>query len=66
MITILLTALKSIITRLLLAAATEKMVEYLLFAAAEKLVKSTKNPLDDQFLAELKKAYDKPSKEIED
>ena len=63
MITVLLAALKSILTRLLLAAVTEKMVEYLFFAAAEKLVKSTKTPLDDEFLVNLKEIYNKPPAE---
>lgn len=59
MIHVLLKALMSILTRIFMAAASEKMIEWLLFRIADEVVKSTKTPHDDEFLKEIKAAYNK-------
>ena len=64
MISVLLKALMSVLTRIFMAAATEKMVEWLLFKVADSIVKSTTTPHDDEFLKEIKEIYAKKNKII--
>jgi hypothetical protein len=63
---ILLTALKSILAKLILATASEKVLEWLLFWVVDMIVKSTKTTKDDEFADKIKAAYygeTEPSKE---
>lgn len=57
MVSILLAALKKIITKLALTVASEKLLEWLLFYAAALIVESTKTTKDDKLLEQIKKAY---------
>ncbi len=51
-------------TKLLVAAASETVIEWAFFYVAEAIVKSTKTPHDDAFLEELRDNYGKkPNKE---
>lgn len=54
---ILLTALKAILTKLVLAIASEKVLAWLLFWVVDMIVKSTKTTKDDEFAAKIKAAY---------
>lgn len=47
----------TILKKLLLSLATEKFLTWLFFWAAGLLVESTKTTKDDEFLAQVKKAY---------
>lgn len=58
MATVLLKALGAIVTKLFAALATEVLLEWMLFKAAEALVKSTKTPYDDAWLAKFKESYE--------
>jgi len=57
MISVLLKALQSIVTKLLAALATEVLLEWTLFKVAELLVAKTKTPHDDEWLAKFKESY---------
>lgn len=59
MISILIKALGTIVTRLLASMATEKMLEYVLFKVAHILVKKTNTIHDDEFLNKLEAMYKK-------
>lgn len=58
MATVLLKALGAIVTKLFATLATEVLLEWMLFKAAEALVKSTKTPYDDEWLAKFKESYE--------
>ena len=47
----------SVLTKLFMSMASEKLIEWLLFYVAERVVKSTKTPHDDAFYAKIKEAY---------
>jgi len=57
MFAVILKGLMSVLTRLFMSMASEKVIEWLLFYLAEKIVESTKTPHDNEFLGEIKKAY---------
>ena len=44
-------------TNILLSFASEKMLEYVFFSVASKLVAKTETKFDDEWLAQLKLAY---------
>lgn len=44
-------------TKLLISLGSEKLIEWAFFYLAEQIVKTTKTPHDDKFLAEIKKTY---------
>ena len=50
-------AFKTLITKIVLSAFSQKFLEWAFFSCAESLVKSTKNTLDDEALAKLKEQY---------
>ena len=54
---ILLIALKSILTKIFLSMASEKVLEWLLFWTVDMIVKSTKTPHDDELAHKVKAAY---------
>ncbi|MGL5583486.1 MAG: hypothetical protein ACRDCE_21365 [Cetobacterium sp.] len=54
---IFLKAFKSLITKLILSAASQSFVEWLFFKIAKVLVKMTKNTLDDEALERIEKEY---------
>ena len=54
---IILTALKSILTKLILATASEKVLEWLLFWVVDMIVKSTETTKDDEFAQKIKQVY---------
>ena len=45
-------------TNILLSFASEKMLEYVFFSVAGKLVAKTETKVDDEWLAQLKLAYE--------
>ena len=45
-------------TNMLLSLASEKMLEYVFFSVAGKLVAKTETKVDDEWLAQLKLAYE--------
>lgn len=51
------TALKAILTKLVLSMASEKVLEWLLFWVVGLLVKSTKTTKDDEFAEKIKAVY---------
>lgn len=55
--TAILSALRAIFIKLIATMATKPLLEWLLFWVAEAIVKSTKTPHDDVFVAKLKEAY---------
>jgi|GEM_PF-1987396 len=57
MFAVILKGLMSVLTRLFMSMASEKVIEWMLFYLAEKIVESTKTPHDNEFLDEIKKAY---------
>jgi hypothetical protein len=50
-------ALKSILTKIFLSMASEKVLEWLLFWTVDMIVKSTKTPHDDELAHKVKAAY---------
>ncbi len=54
---IILAALKSILTKLILATASEKVLEWLLFWVVDMIVKSTETTKDDEFAQKIKSVY---------
>lgn len=54
---ILLVALKSILTKLILSMASEKVLEWLLFWVVDLIIKSTTNTRDDEFAQKVKQVY---------
>ena len=54
---ILLSALKAILTKLIVATASEKVLEWLLFWVVDMTVKSTTTPKDDEFAQKIKAVY---------
>ena len=48
----------SVATKMFMAAASEAMIKWLLFFIAEQVVKSTKTPHDDMWLAKMKREYE--------
>ncbi len=57
MISVISLSLSSILTKVLAATLSESMLKWTLFKVAEAIVKSTKTPLDDEWLEKLKKEY---------
>lgn len=57
MIALLIQAVIAIGTRLLVSLASEAMIEWAFFKIADAVVKSTKTPHDDEWLAKLKEVY---------
>lgn len=54
---IILAALKAIFTKLILATASEKVLEWLLFWVVDMIVNSTETPKDDEFAQKIKSVY---------
>jgi hypothetical protein len=54
-------ALLSTLVKIVVAGASEKFMAWLLFRVAEEIASSTKSPLDDEFIAQLKASYYKKS-----
>lgn len=57
MISVIAMTAKKIGMKLLMSMLSEKMLEWTFFAVAEKIVKSTKSPHDDEWLANVKESY---------
>lgn len=62
MLQILLKALSSIALKVIATLATEQMLEWLLFKTAKMVTDSTKTSVDNDFLEEFKKNYEKSQK----
>lgn len=54
---VILAALKAIFTKLILATASEKVLEWLLFWVVDMIVKSTETTKDDEFAQKIKQVY---------
>ena len=59
MVEILLKSLATLGTKIFIAVASGPLIEWAFFYLAEAIVKTTKTPHDDAFLAEIKANYDK-------
>ena len=59
MIHVLFKAATSVVMKVIMSMAGEKFIEWLFFYVAEQIVKSTKTKHDDEFYAQITKAYRK-------
>ena len=58
MMTMLAFATKKILTQIAVSLISEKFLEWALFNIAEKIVKSTETKHDDEWLKQIKEAYE--------
>ncbi|MGI2106781.1 hypothetical protein [Shewanella frigidimarina] len=58
MIAILIKALMSLGTRLLVSLASEQLIEWAFFKICDSVVKSTKTPHDDEWFLKIKETYE--------
>ncbi len=59
MIQVILKAVMTFGTKLLVSLGSEKLIEWAFFYLAQHIVKATKTPHDDKFLEEVMKSYQK-------
>lgn len=57
MVQVILKGLMAVGTKLLMSLASEKLIEWAFFYVAGEVVKTTKTKHDDEFFAEIEKAY---------
>lgn len=57
MVSVLLKAGAAVMTKLLMAMASEAVIEWFLFYVAEQIVRNTKTQHDDEFYTKIRKAY---------